>query len=268
VYQTLTVASDSRGVYLVVLNRPQVHNAFDETLIAELTACFNTLSADPAVRAIILGAEGKSFCAGADLNWMKRAAQYSHAENLADATRLADMLAAVADCSKPTIARVQGNAYGGGVGLIAACDMAVGTHAAQFSLSEVKLGIIPGAISPYVVEAIGARQARRYFLTAERFPAADAYRLGLLHDICLDDTAMDERLSEMVSQLLLNGPNALHEAKLLIAAVSAKPISAAVRADTAERIARVRGSAEGREGVAAFLEKRKANWIPQETSDE
>jgi methylglutaconyl-CoA hydratase len=257
-----TVAVDVReSVALVALARPDVHNAFDETLIAELTTALRSLDAAPAVRAVVLLGHGRSFCAGADLNWMKKMAGYGHAENLADAGALAEMLRTLYTLSKPTIARVHGAAYGGGVGLVACCDIAVAAQDSTFALSEAKLGLIPATIGPYVVEAIGARVARRYFLSAERFTAAEAYRIGLVHEIWpLEE--LDARIDELLGALLVAGPGAQAEAKALIRAVAGRPIDAAVVADTAARIARVRGSPEGREGVAAFLEKRSAAWVP------
>ena len=259
-YATLTV--DVReAVALVALARPEVHNAFDDTLIAELTRVLEALDSDASVRAVVLLGHGRSFCAGADLNWMKRMAGYGRAENLADATALAAMLKTLHRLSKPTIARVHGSVFGGGVGLVACCDIAFAAHDATFSLSETKLGLIPATIGPYVVEAMGARHARRYFLSAERFTAAEAFRIGLVHDICpLDE--LDGRINELLGALLAAGPRAQAEAKALIRAVAAKPIDDAVIADTAARIARVRGSPEGKEGVAAFLEKRPAAWVP------
>jgi len=236
-----------------------VHNAFDETLIAELTHAIRTFDADPGIRAVILEGRGKSFCAGADLNWMGRMAGFSHAENLADASALAAMLSALHNLSKPTIARVHGAAYGGGVGLVACCDVAIGTPLAAFALSETRLGLIPAAISPYVIEAIGARAARRYFLSGERFGAEEARRLGLLHEI-VSETELDARVDLFVSAMLEAGPQAQSEAKLLIRAVAQRPIDQGVIGDTAKRIARVRASPEGKEGVAAFLAKRKPAW--------
>ena len=259
-YATLTV--DVReSVALVALARPEVHNAFDETLIAELTRALRALDADTAVRAVVLLGHGRSFCAGADLNWMKKMAGFGHAANLADATALAAMLRTLHQLSKPTIARVHGSVFGGGVGLVACCDIAFAAHDATFSLSEAKLGLIPATIGPYVVEAMGARHARRYFLSAERFTAAEAFRIGLVHDICPGDE-LDGRINELLGALLVAGPRAQAEAKALIRAVAAQPISDAVIADTAARIARVRGSPEGKEGVAAFLEKRPPAWVP------
>jgi methylglutaconyl-CoA hydratase len=259
-FEALTV--DVRAsVARVALSRPDVHNAFDETLIAELTRALQALDADATVRAVVLRGEGRSFCAGADLNWMRRMAGYGRAENLADATALAAMLKTLHRLSKPTIARVHGAAFGGGVGLVACCDVAVAAHEATFSLSEAKLGLIPATIGPYVVEAIGARQARRYFLSAERFTAADALRVGLVHETCAL-AEIDARIDALLGGLLAAGPGAQAEAKALVRAVAGRPIDDAVIADTAARIARVRESPEGREGVAAFLEKRAPAWAP------
>ncbi len=249
------------GVGIITLNRPERHNAFDDALIAELSDAINRMSGDPAVRVLVISSTGKSFCAGADLNWMKRAAGYGEEENLRDSRALAQMLRRLAQCPKPTIARIQGPAYGGGVGLVACCDIAVGTLDAQFSLTEVKLGIIPAVISPHVIAAIGERYARRYMLTAERFSAAEAYRIGLLHEMVVDESGLDEALGEIIDALLKNGPRALAECKQLISAVAWKPLSDEVVEDTAQRITRLRASEEGREGMTAFLEKRKPNWI-------
>jgi methylglutaconyl-CoA hydratase len=264
-----TVVVELRNaVALVALNRPDVHNAFDEALIAELTALLLELDRAPDVRAVVLLGAGRSFCAGADLNWMRRMARYGKAENLADARQLARLLSTLANLSKPTIARVHGNVFGGGVGLVACCDIALGAHDATFALSEAKLGLIPATISPYVVEAIGARQARRYFVTAERFTAAEAYRIGLLHDIA-PLPELDARVNEVLGAMLLAGPRAQVEAKALIRSVAHRPIDARIVESTARHIAMVRASPEGREGVAAFLEKRPAAWVPAEPeSDE
>ncbi len=249
------------SIGIVTLNNAEKHNAFDDLLIAELTAAFNALDANSAVRVVILSALGKSFSAGADLNWMKRMANYSPEENLRDATALAKLMSTLHDLSKPTIARVQGAAYGGGVGLVACCDIAIGTLNAAFSLTEVKLGLIPAVISPYVIAAIGERAAHRYFLTAERFDAAEAFRLGLLHELSANDDDMDEKINDICDALMLGGPGAHREAKALVNAVASRPIDNIVVADTAKRIARVRASAEGKEGLSAFLEKRKPRWI-------
>jgi len=259
-FETLDV--DVRNnVGLVALNRPELHNAFNEMLIAELTAVLHALDADASVRAVVLTGHGKSFCAGADLNWMKKMAGYGAAENLADAQALALMLRTLNGLSKPTVACVRGAAFGGGVGLVACCDIAVAAHDAIFSLSEAKLGLIPATISPYVIEAIGARQARRYFLTAERFTAAEAFRIGLVHDI-VPGPELDARINELLGDLLVAGPAAQLECKALIRGVAHRPIDADVIAGTAEHIAAVRASPEGKEGVAAFLGKRPPKWVP------
>ena len=251
----------SNGIGLVALNRPELHNAFNETLIAELTAVLTSLDADAAVRAVVLTGHGKSFCAGADLHWMKKMAGYGDVENLADAHALARMLQTLYGLSKPTVACVRGAAFGGGVGLVACCDIAVAAEDAIFSLSEAKLGLIPATISPYVIEAIGVREARRYFLTAERFTAAEAFRIGLVHAI-VAAPELDVRINELLGALLTAGPRAQFECKALIRGVAHRPIDADVIAGTAAHIAAVRASPEGREGVAAFLEKRAAAWVP------
>lgn len=260
-HKTIDVAIRN-AIAIVTLDRPEVHNAFNETLIAELTAALRALGADAAVRAVVLVGAGASFCAGADLNWMKRMAGFSRAQNLGDARALAAMLATLYELPKPTIARVHGAAFGGGVGLVACCDIAIGAQDATFALSEAKLGLIPATISPYVIEAIGARAARRYFLTAERFTAAEAYRLGLLHDLA-QLSELEARINELLGFLVTAGPRAQAECKALIRAMAHRPIGGAVIADSATRIASVRTSAEAREGVAAFLEKRRAAWAPR-----
>jgi methylglutaconyl-CoA hydratase len=248
---------------IVTLNNPDKHNAFDDTLIADLTATFQAMDSNADVRVVILSSTGKSFSAGADLNWMKRMAGYSAEENFRDAMGLGTLMRTIHDLAKPTIARVQGPAYGGGVGLIACCDIAIGTHAAAFSLSEVKLGLIPAVISPYVMAAIGERAAHRYFLTAEKFDAAEGYRLGLLHELAQNEDEMDEKINHLCEALLNAGPASIAEAKSLIASVANQPINDALVSETAHRIARVRASAEGKEGLAAFLEKRKPSWAPK-----
>ena len=257
--QTLIEIDGAIGI--VTLNNPDRHNAFDDLLISQLTNIFKLLDANDAVRVVILSAVGKSFSAGADLNWMKRMAGYSQDENFRDAMGLAELMRTLHGMTKPTIARVQGAAYGGGVGLVACCDMAVGTQASTFSLSEARIGLIPAVISPYVMAAIGERAAHRYFLTAERFDASEAYRLGLLHELAQSEEEMDDRINELVTALLACSPNAVREGKSLIAAVANRSIDDPLVMDTAQRIARVRASDEGREGVGAFLEKRKARWV-------
>ncbi len=251
------------GVGIITLNRAERHNAFDDVLIQDLSTALVQMDTDSDVRVIVLSSTGKSFCAGADLNWMKRAAGYNAEETQRDALGLAGMLRMLNEMKKPTVARVQGPAYGGGVGLVAACDIAIAAFDAQFALTEAKLGIIPAVISPYVIAAIGERKARRYMLTAERFSAAEAYRIGLVHEIVPGEAELDEAVGEIVDALLANGPRALGECKALIKAVANRPISQEVVIDTAQRIARVRASDEGREGMAAFLEKRKPNWVPK-----
>lgn len=252
------------GVGIVTLNCPERHNAFDDVLVADLTEALRDAERDDAVRIVVLSSTGKSFCAGADLNWMQRAAGYGEDENLRDARNLARLLRSLNELAKPTIARVQGAAYGGGVGLIAACDIAIATFEAQFALTEVKLGIIPAVISPYVIAAIGERKARRYMLSAERFSASEAYRIGLLHEIVPSARELDEAIGDLVDALLACGPQAQAEAKDLILNVSGRPITDAVVADTAHRITRVRASREGREGMSAFLEKRKPVWVAKD----
>ena len=258
---TIKIERDARGVALIAMDRPEIHNAFDEIMIREIIEAFRDLGDDESVRVIIVGAEGKSFCAGADLNWMKRAADYDEDQNREDAGELALMLNAIYACPKPVIARVQGNAFGGGVGVVAAADIAIGVADVQFALSEVKLGIIPAAISPYVIEAMGARYARRYFATAERFTAAEAFRIGLLHDLAPSAEAMDEQIGALCSALLANSPKAIEASKHLIQAVSQKSIDDELMEDTVERIAQIRSTPEAKEGIRAFLEKRKPSWF-------
>jgi methylglutaconyl-CoA hydratase len=250
---------DERGVAALILNRPDVHNAFDDDLIARLADALSRLADDDAVRVVKLMARGKSFSAGADLNWMRRVADYSFDQNLEDATRLAHMLQGLARLPKPTVGVVQGAAFGGGVGLVACCDIVVASTKARFSLSEVKLGLIPATISPFVMEAVGPRQARRLFVSAERFDAETALRFGLVHEMC-EPEALEERAESFVSMLLENGPRSMAAAKELVAAIAGRPIDDTLLADVAERIARQRSSDEGREGVLAFLEKRSPRW--------
>lgn len=260
VYKNIVTEVD-QGIGIITLNRPDRHNAFDGQTVSELNHALAGMAGDGAVRAVVLSSSGKSFCAGADLEWMRAAAKWTSAENEADARVLAEMLYRLATLPKPTVARVQGPAYGGGVGLIAACDVAIATFEAQFALSEVKLGLIPATIAPHVVAAIGERHARRYMLTAERFSAAEAYRIGLIHEMVADETALDQALGAIIDALLANGPGALTECKDLIRTVVNHPLDGALIADTARRIARVRASEEGRQGIAAFLEGRKPNWV-------
>ena len=250
------------AIAIVTLNRPEVHNAFNETLIAELTAALRALDRDEGVRAVVLSGAGESFCAGADLNWMRKMATFSPAQNLADVRALAAMLATLDGLSKPTLARAHGNVFGGGVGLVACCDIAIAEHNATFAFSEARLGLIPATISPYVVAAIGARAARRYFLTGERFSAAEAYRIGLLHDLT-PPADLDARINEVLGFLVTAGPRAQVEGKSLIRAVANRTIDAKLIADTARRMARIRTTPEAKEGIAAFLAKRRASWVPR-----
>jgi len=258
-FETLLVTLVDK-VATVTLNRPDVRNAFNEITIAELALAFHDLGRNDDVRAIVLAANGPAFCAGADLNWMKKMALYSNAENSEDATKLAEMLRAIYLCPKPVVAKVQGDCYAGGMGLVAACDIAVASSGAQFCLSEVKLGLIPATISPYVIKAMGENAARRYFLTAERFTAQEAHRIGFLHDVANGD-GLDASVEAIVQALVTSSPNAVREAKVLVRDVAGRAVDAAMVVDTAERIANIRASDEGREGVASFLEKRKPSWL-------
>jgi methylglutaconyl-CoA hydratase len=247
------------GVARVTLNRPELRNAFDDELIKKLHAAFDDVSKDKSVRVMILAGNGPAFCAGADLNWMKRMAGYGYDENLADAKALAEMLAALDRLPKPTIARVHGPVFAGGTGLVAACDIAVGTAEAKFCLSEAKLGLSPATISPYVIRAMGERMARRYFLTAEVFDAQEAYRLGMLSAL-VPANGLDSAVDELIKHLLAGGSEAHAKIKALIRAVAGRRADDALVAETAQRIAEIRGSPEGKEGIAAFLEKRKPSW--------
>jgi methylglutaconyl-CoA hydratase len=256
-FQTLEIERQG-SVATLWLNRPDRHNAFDETLIAELTAACQILETDDSVRVVVLAGRGKSFSAGADLNWMKRAAGYTVEQNLADARQLATMLRTLAELRQPTVARVHGAALGGGLGLAAVCDLCVASTAASFATSEVRFGLIPATIGPYVLRAIGARQASRYFLTAERIDARRAWELGLVHELAEPD-ALDARVQDLVNSLRAGGPHAQAAAKDLIRAVD-RPVDDALVEDTAWRIAQIRATPEAREGLGAFLEKRLPNW--------
>jgi len=247
------------GVARLILTQPGKHNAFDDTIIAAFTAALQRVAADAAVRVVVLAGEGKSFSAGADLDWMRRMADYGEAENLEDARALAAMLRTLNELPKPTIARVQGATFGGGVGLVACCDIAVASEAAIFCLSEARLGLAPSTISPYVVAAMGAHNARRYFLTAERFDAAAAERIGLVHMVTGADR-LDSAVDGLIATLLQNGPAAIAECKELIRRVASGPVDDAMIGDTARHIARVRATSEGKEGIRAFLEKRSPAW--------
>lgn len=244
----------------VTLDRPDVRNAFDDATIVELTAAFRALDDDATVRAIVLAASGPAFCAGADLNWMKRMAGYSDTENRADALGLATMLNTIYACKKPVIARVQGDAYAGGMGLVAACDIAVSADTANYCLSEARLGLMPATIAPYVIRAMGARAAHRYFVSAERFDAAEALRIGYVHQVVKADQ-LDAAVDALAAAIAANSPNAVVECKRLVVDLADKAIDEVLIADTADRIARIRASDEGREGVRSFLEKRKPSWL-------
>ncbi|MDX1635366.1 MAG: enoyl-CoA hydratase-related protein [Marinobacter sp.] len=254
------------GVTEVVLNRPDKRNAFDDVIIQQLIAALKEVNVDDATRVVILRSEGKHFSAGADLGWMRRMADNSRQENLDDSRQLARLMNVLNHLSKPVIGLVQGAAYGGAVGLAACCDIVIATEKSSFCLSEVKLGLIPAVISPYVVRAIGERQARRYFISAEVFSARQAQEFGLVHIVCDDVEAMEARCNDMLEQLAMNGPEAMNAAKDLVFAVSYKPISDDVIDDTAHRIAEIRVGEEGQEGLSAFLNKRKAAWIQGDKS--
>ena len=252
--------ADHAGVRTLAMHRPEVHNAFDDALIAELSAAIEAAGHDPAVRALVLTGEGASFSAGADLNWMRGMAKASEAENRADSLRLARLMRSLQFCPKPTLARVNGAAYGGGVGLVACCDIAIGVPDAKFGLTESKLGLLPAVISPYVINAIGARQARRWFATAEIFDAAEALRIGLLHQV-VPSEQLDAAVQKQVDLLLKAGPIASASAKRLVRDVAAHADGAKHDADNAALIARLRVSPEGQEGLSAFLDKRTPHWI-------
>jgi methylglutaconyl-CoA hydratase len=255
----LTIANQG-AIRTITLSRPDVRNAFNDEVIAELKIAFIEAGQADDVRCVVLAAEGPAFCAGADLNWMRRMADYTRDENLADAGQLAAMLRAIYECPKPTIARVQGDVFAGGVGLVAACDMAVSVDTATYCLSEVKLGLIPATISPYVIRAMGARASHRYFLTAERFSAAEAHRIGLVHEVVAAD-ALDAKVAELTSALVSASPNAVRACKRLVQDVAEREIDDALVAHTVAGIADIRSSAEGKEGVQSFLQKRKPNWL-------
>jgi methylglutaconyl-CoA hydratase len=260
--QTLSITRRSPGVAQVTMTRAAVFNAFDETMIAELDFAFSTLEADADVRVIVLAGDGKHFSAGADLQWMQRASEASQEWNLQDARKFAAMLARIESCPKPTVARVQGAALGGGVGLACACDIAVAADTASFSVSEARFGILPAVIGPYVTNAVGKRQARRLALTTQRIGAAEALAIGLVQQV-VPLPELDAALDKTVADLLAGGPNAQREIKQLFAQLAVGPITPDVRELTAQTISRVRGTDEAKEGFAAFLGKRPANWIPE-----
>jgi methylglutaconyl-CoA hydratase len=256
----LTIAVQDR-IARITLTRPEVRNAFNDEVIQELKASFETVGARDDVRAVVLAAEGPAFCAGADLNWMRRMADYTRDENVADAGQLAAMLKAIYECPKPTMAAVQGDVFAGGMGLVAACDMAVSVDSATYCLSEVKLGLIPATISPYVIRAMGARAAHRYFLTAERFNAQEAHRIGFVHELVNGPEALSAKVDELAQALCNASPAAVRAGKRLVLDVAEREINASLIAATVEGIADIRASEEGREGVQSFLQKRKPAWL-------
>jgi methylglutaconyl-CoA hydratase len=245
----------------ITLSRPTVRNAFNDEVIAELSAAFEAVGQHHDVRAVVLAAQGPAFCAGADLNWMRRMADYTREENIADAGKLAAMLRTIYECPKPTIAAVQGDVFAGGLGLVAACDMAVSVNTATYCLSEVKLGLIPATISPYVIRAMGARAAHRYFLTAERFSAQEAHRIGFVHELVGSTDALTAKVDELAQALCNASPAAVRAGKRLVQDVAEREINANLIAATVESIADIRASDEGREGVQSFLNKRKPSWL-------
>jgi methylglutaconyl-CoA hydratase len=263
-YKSLRVTRDDRGVLTVALDRPEVRNAFNEAVIAELSAVFSGEALQPETRIIVLRGEGRSFCAGGDLNWMRKAIEFDYSENLKDTRELAQMFASMNECPKPVLGAIHGHAIGGGVGLVSVCDVAIATADTQFSLSEVRLGIVPACIGPFVIAKIGPSQARCLFVSAERFNAARAKEIGLVHEIVSDAAALDEAVERMVSNMLQCGPNAMSVAKRLVLELS-WPERRAQHPDPLEYVAKtlsdLRISAEGQEGTRAFLEKRKPSWI-------
>jgi methylglutaconyl-CoA hydratase len=255
-----TLQIERRGAVVhVYLDRPAVRNAFNDSVIAELQDTFAGLGADASLRAVVLGGHGKAFCAGADLGWMRAMAGYDWEQNRTDAGRLAEMLWTLWNCPLPVVGRIHGDCYAGGVGLAAVCDVLVAAEGVQFCLSEARLGLLPATIGPYVVRTLGEQAARRYFLTAERFDAATAQRLGFVHEVCAPE-ALDAKVEEIVAALVANGPQAVRACKRLIKDVTGRPLDAELRAETARAIADIRASDEGREGVAAFLAKRAPGW--------
>lgn len=257
---TLEVLRPTPHTAQVWLNRPDVRNAFNDGVIAELTQAFGELGADPQLRCITLGGRGKAFCAGADLNWMKAMAGYDWEANRADAQALADMLHAIYSCPVPVVGRIHGDCYAGGVGLAAVCDVLVAAQGVQFCLSEARLGLLPATIGPYVLKALGEQASRRYFITAERFSAEEAHRLGFVHE-CVPPEALDARVEGLVQALVNNGPAAVKACKQLVQDVAGRPISTELRADTARRIADIRVSVEGQAGIRSFLDKTPPPWL-------
>jgi methylglutaconyl-CoA hydratase len=257
---TVILELDDRGVATITLNSPEKHNAFDEKIIAKLTSVFEQIDNNDDVKIMVLCSEGKNFSAGADLDWMKRMASYDYDENIRDANALAKMLHTLNFLSIPTIARVQGAAMGGGAGLVCCCDIAIASNKASFAFSEAKLGLIPATIGPYVLQSIGSQAARRYFLTAERFSAERAMSLGMVSKV-VDESEMDEKIEELINTIRINSSEAVKAAKQLIIDIDGKPVTKELMQLTSERIADIRASEEGIEGLAAFLEKRNPSWV-------
>jgi methylglutaconyl-CoA hydratase len=258
---TLDIRRPSPHVAEIWLNRPEVRNAFNEGVIAELGAAFRSLATDSEVRVVVLGGHGKAFCAGADLSWMRQMAGFDWDQNRADAQVLADMLWLIYSCPVPVVGRIHGDCYAGGVGLASVCDVLVASDNVNFCLSEAKLGLLPATISPYVIRAMGEQASRRYFVTAERFTATQAHAMGFVHELCAAD-ALDAKVDEIVATLCANGPKATRACKKLVQDVAGLSITPALREETARRIADIRASDEGREGVQSFLNKRKPAWLP------
>lgn len=260
-YQTLQTEY-AQGIALIWMNRPKMRNALDNVVIAELTDAFSAAIEDDGVRAIVLAGRGKAFCAGADLNWLKTAREMTPDEAREDSIGLARLMRLIYESPKPTVARVQGAAYAGGMGLVAACDITVASHEAKFCLSEVKLGLIASMIGPYVIKAMGEARARRFFLTAEPFDAAEAYRIGFVHELAPAEE-LDATVNGILGHLVMASPNAMSETKQLIRDVVGRPIDDELTRDTAGRLARVRASDDAQEGISAFFEKRKPRWVPE-----
>ena len=257
---TLQIHRRSPHVVEIWLNRPEVRNAFNQHVIAELTAAFTALQGDPDVRAVLLGGRGKAFCAGADLSWMREMAGYDWDQNHADALALAEMLWVIFSCPVPVIGRIHGDCYAGGLGLASVCDVLVAAEPVEFCLSEAKLGLLPGTISPYVIRAMGEPASRRYFITAERFGARQALAMGLVHEVCATES-LDRVVDDLIDRIVANGPMAVRACKKLVRDVAGLPIDAALRQETARRIADIRASDEGREGIRSFLQKVKPSWL-------
>jgi methylglutaconyl-CoA hydratase len=258
--KSVLTAIDPDGIATITFNRPEVHNAIDETVIAEFKQALAKVAKDPRARIVVIGGHGTSFCAGADLNWMKRTSRFTEEQNFRDAQEFTELLTLLDRMPKPTVARVHGPVYGGGVGIVVACDIAIGSRDAVFCFSEVRLGLIPAMISPYAVAAIGERQTRRYMLTAERIDAAEAFRIGLLHDLCEGDD-LDDTIGRLAGHVLRAGPDAIAACKTLIARVARAPLDTATIEYTARAIAATRASPEGKEGIGAFLDKRQPGWV-------